>query len=80
MIVPRGDMRKTVKVKGRGEIEVDVFSEVLFRDIEEIDLHGSQNYPYPTLFCRFHGKNPYNRDVYYDVAMGHLIDENQIEV
>ena len=76
VIVPRGDMRKTVKVKGRGEIEVDVFSEVLFRDIEEIDPHGSQNYPYPTLLCRFRGKNPYNRDVYYDVAMGHVIDEN----
>ena len=81
VVVPMsGDMRKKVKVKGRGEIEVDVFSEVLFRDIEEIDPHGSQNYPYPTLFCRFYGKNPFNRDVYYDVAMGHLIDENQIEV
>lgn len=80
VIVPRGDMRKKVKVRGRGEIEVDVFSEVLFRDIEEIDPHGSQNYPYPTLFCRFHGKHPFNRNIYYDVERGQLIDENQIEV
>ena len=79
VIVPRGNMRKRIKVKGRGEIEVDVFSEILFRDIEEIDPKGSQNYPYPTLFCRFHGKNPFNRDVYIDVEMGHVIDQDKIE-
>ena len=81
IVIPMsGDLRKQIKVKGRGEIEVHVFREILFRDIGEIDSHGSKNYPYPTLYCRFKGKNPYNREVYYDVETGGEIDLDQIEV
>ena len=79
VIVPRGDMRRRIKLKNRGEIEAVVFSEVLFRDIFEIDLRGSQNYPYPTLVCRFHGNHPFNRDVYYDPEIGNIIDKKEIE-
>ncbi len=80
IVIPMsGDRRRKINVKGKGKIDVEVFSEILFRDIEEIDPRGSQNYPYPTLYCRFYGRNPYNRDVYYDVKTGCVIDQKQIE-
>lgn len=78
VVVPRGDMQKIIEIKDKGLKEVVVFSEVLFRDINEIDEHGSINYPYPTLMCTFHGNHPFNRDVYYDRESELIVDESKI--
>ena len=78
VITPGRDTRKKVVVQGRGIVEVGVYSEVLFRDILEVQEYGSKNWLQPTLSCKFTNGSPFNRDVYYDISTGNQISEERI--
>lgn len=47
-------------------VDVYIVETIPFSRIYKLDMDGSKNYPYPTLYCRFNGTNPYEDEWYID--------------
>lgn len=47
-------------------VDVYIVEAIPFRKIYKVDMDGSENYPYPTLLCRFENNNPYEEEWYID--------------
>ncbi len=60
------------------EKEVYIVEAVPFSRIYKLDRHGSKNYPYPTLYCRFENGNPYEEEWYIDKHTGIRYPDDQI--
>ena len=78
---PFGTKRITVKRKGREETFIThayVVDKIPFRNISAVDENGSENYPYPTLYCRFTNNSPYAGKKYIDKETYVEYDESEV--
>ena len=58
--------------------EVYIVEAIPFSRIYKLDINGSKNYPYPTLFCRFENGNPFEEEWYIDKQTGIRYTQDQI--